>query len=211
MKCLVRSAVWFLVGAIAASGGMARGEPADGAVRIDPPPVVFEGFGLGGFTGAGSIAADLRAAVAPASDQPLPLDIVVRGPSGRDAATPQLATEIRSRIESLGVSAGVVANHASLRDGFATWIGGMSLEAEREAGRDLLELRTTLSRVQQAGVLGIEVGPRIERRLRRGAVLFFDGKAQATAQQPGEAGGSLLQGPAADSTVGVAARTGLTR
>ena len=78
-------------------------------------------------------------------------------------------------------------------------------------GLDVLELRTSLTPARQAGVLGVEVGPRIERRLRRGAVLFFDGKAEAKTQRSVETGGWLLPGEAAEGMVGVAARTGLTR
>jgi hypothetical protein len=57
----------------------------------------------------------------------------------------------------------------------------------------------------------VEVGPRIERRLRRGAVLFLDGTAEARTQRSLETGSWLVPGSAAEGTVGVAARTGLTR
>lgn len=188
----------------------ARAEPLQPTVAL--PPVVFEGFGLDGFTGGGSLAAALRD-VAPAGSPgaALPLDIVVRGPTGRDAVAEQLATEIRSRIERLDVSAGVVTNRASIHDGFAAWTGGVAVASEHATGRDILELRTSLTQAQQSGVLGIEVGPRIERRLRRGAVLFLDGKAEARTQRSVETGGWLLPGNAAEGMVGVAARTGLTR
>ena len=60
-------------------------------------------------------------------------------------------------------------------------------------------------------MFGIEVGPRIERRLRRGAVLFLDGKAEATALRSAETGEWSLPGSSVDGMVGVAARTGLKR
>jgi hypothetical protein len=87
----------------------------------------------------------------------------------------------------------------------------VAVASEHAAGRDILELRTSLTQARQAGVLGVEVGPRIERRLRRGAVLFLDGKAEARTQRSLETGSWLVPGSAAEGTVGVAARTGLTR
>lgn len=182
----------------------ARGD--SGPPVADVPPVVFDGFGFD----AGGAAPPLD--VAPAAAPPVvPLDILVRGPTGRHVSTEQLATEIRSRIESLDVSAGVIATRGSIHDGVAAWTGGVAVAAEHAAGRDVLELRTSLAPARQAGVLGIEVGPRIERRLRRGTVLFFDGKAEAKTQRSVETGGWLLPGDAAEGMVGVAARTGLTR
>jgi hypothetical protein len=172
----------------------------------DVPPVVFDGFGFD--AGCATPPLDMAPATPPSV---VPLDILVRGPTGRDVAAEQLATEIRSRIESLDVSAGVVATRGSIHDGVAAWTGGVALAAEHEMGRDVIELRTSLAPARQAGVLGIEVGPRIERRLRRGTVLFFDGKAEAKTQRSVETGGWLLPGDAAEGMVGVAARTGLTR
>jgi hypothetical protein len=174
------------------------------------PPVVFDGFGLDSFAGAGSLGAAIReAASRPAEDTPL--DLVVRGPSGRGAAIDQLATEIRSRIESLDVSAGVVATRRSIHDGVAAWTGSVAITSEQAEGRQLFEVRTSLTQGQQSGVFGIEVGPRLERRLPRGAMIFLDGKAEAKTQRSLETGGLLLPGNAAEGMVGVAARTGLTR
>lgn len=195
--------------ACAAVDGRAE-TPANGPA-VSLPPVVFEGFGFGEFTGSGSLAAAVRGAVQRDGSAALPLDIMVRGPTGRDAVAEQLATEIRSRIEQLDVSAGVVTTRTSIHDGFAAWTGGVAMASEHATGRDILELRTSLTQAQQSGVLGIEVGPRIERRLRRGAVLFLDGKAEARTQRSVETGGWLLPSEAAQGMVGVAARTGLTR
>ena len=63
-----------------------------------------------------------------------------------------------------------------------------------------------------AGLLGIEVGPRIERRFRRGLTLFIDGKAEARALRSQETGWWSLPGTTtADGMVGVTARTGIVR
>lgn len=175
------------------------------------PPVVFEGFGLGDFEASGSIAAALRGAVAESDSDGPPLDVVVRGPTGRQAVAEQLAAEIRSRIDDLGFSAGLVTTPDVIHEGPAVWVGGMQLESAHGEGRELLELRTSVSQVQQSGVLGIELGPRIERRLKRGAVLFLDGKAEAKALKSIETGVWSLPGVSDDATVGVTARTGLSR
>jgi len=80
----------------------------------------------------------------------------------------------------------------------------------------MLELKTSLGRSQQAGILGVELGPRIERRLRGGTVFFLDGKAQAEARRSAETGTWMMprlaeQGQGGGGMVGVAASTGLVR
>lgn len=182
-------------------------------VRADEPwpPVEFAGVGLGDVTGVGSIADVLRRSVPAAEDPGLPLDIVVRGPTGPAGMAEPLATEIRSRISALDVSAGVVATPDVVHEGLTTWTGGLRLESDRDDGRELIELRTLLHQTEQAGVFGIELGPRIERRLRRGAVVFLDGKAEARSLKSAETGTWSLPGGSADAMVGVTARTGLTR
>jgi hypothetical protein len=81
----------------------------------------------------------------------------------------------------LDVSAGVVATPDVVHEGLTRWIGGVKLASDHDAGREVIELRTTLTQAETTGVFGIELGPRIERRLRRGAVVFLDGKAEARA------------------------------
>lgn len=189
-------------------GGVVQGNPPS---PVDLPPIVFEGFGLGDFRGAGSIAGALRQAIPDADAPTLPLDVIVRGPTGNGAAAEQLATELRSRISALDISAGVVATPDVIHDGLTTWIGGVRLESDHDAGRELLELRTSLTQTQETGVFGIELGPRIERRLRRGAVVFLDGKAEARALKSAETGVWSLPGNSNDAMVGVTARTGLRR
>ncbi len=178
---------------------------------IELPAVVFEGFGLGDFKGPGSLAGAMRRAIPTADTSTLPLDIVVRGPGGAGGSSQGLATELRSRISALDVSAGVIATPNVLHEGLTRWIGGLKLESDHDAGREVIELRTTLTQAQTTGVFGIELGPRIERRLRRGAVLFLDGKAQAQAFKSAETGTWRLPGHTSDAMVGVTARTGLQR
>ena len=76
----------------------------------------------------------------------------------------------------------------------------------------MIEFRTFLLSTDVKDVVRIQVGPRIERRLRRGAILFFDGKAEAQAKQSAETGiWSLPGGNTRDTMVGVTARTGIRR
>jgi hypothetical protein len=198
---------WSLVMAACFSGTVVAEPPA----LIEMPPVVFEGFGLGDFKGPGSIAGTMRRAVPSAEASALPLDIVVRGPSGAGDSSERLATELRSRVSALDVSAGVVATPAVVHEGLTRWIGGMKVQSDHDAGREVIELRTSLTQSETMGVFGIELGPRIERRLRRGAVLFLDGKAQAQAFKSAETGTWTLPGDTSNAVVGVTARTGLQR
>ena len=192
--------------------------PAPAAVPAPAvPPVVFDGFGLEGFSGSASIAAALRDAAAdegqPEPPLGVPLGVRVKGPTGRDRGTDPLAAEIRSRIEGIDLSAGMQADPAVVREGPAKWVGGLGLSNDHDRGRDVLELKTSLGHSQQVGVLGLEVGPRIERRLQDGTRFFLDGKAQAQARRSAETGLWQLPGMQSENAaaVGVAASAGVTR
>lgn len=185
----------------------------------DPPPVVFEGFGLADFQGAGSIAAALRQLDAERrreeeADQ-VPLSLNVRGPSGREMQLP-LTAEVRSRVEQFHVAAGVLADQGTGPSGIAAppkWVGRIGVGSDRDDGSETVELRTTIGRRGEAGLFGIELGPRIERRLPQGATLFLDGKAEAQAIRSPEQSLWSLPGGGLDaaSTVGITARTGIVR
>lgn len=194
--------------------------PADMPLFASAPPVVFDSLGLEDFAGAGSIASALRGvesdSSAAAPPLGLPLDMLVRGPSGRGTGNDSLAAELRSRIEGINLTAGMRADPAVIQNGPATWVGGLGVSTDHEQGREVLELKTSLGRRQQVGILGVEVGPRIERRLRGGTVFFLDGKAEAQARRSADTGTWMLpglteQGAGATGMVGVAASTGLVR
>ena len=186
-----------------------------------PAPDAFTGLGLAGFEGEGSVAAALRQAGAggAASDpanQILPglelRGLAVQGPSNRDLQSP-IAAELRSRIERFDVAAGVRAESERFAEGPSQWIGRIGLASDRPDGGERLELRTTLGRRSEGGILGIELGPRLERRLRRGATFFIDGKAEARAARSTDGGWWSMPGTATDGAgmVGVGANTGLVR
>ncbi|MGB8854821.1 MAG: hypothetical protein WCC69_14805 [Pirellulales bacterium] len=209
-----------LAGALVAAfvAAPAIGRAGEATAPVAPPPIVFEGFGLDGFSGAGSVAAALREADAgrPQNewrDGIPPLDLRVRGPSGKgEASALPLAAEVRSRIDAFDVAAGLQADSLAVQEGRADWTGRIGMKAEHDAGSEGIELRTLIGRRNETGLLGIEVGPRIERRLRRGMVFFIDGKAEARALRSQDTGWWALPGTStADGMVGVTARTGLVR
>jgi hypothetical protein len=181
---------------------------------------VFDGLGLEAFDGVGSVASALRgiAAESQQAELPLgvPLDVVVKGPSGRGNGSDPLAAEMKSRIEGINLAAGMQADQTAIQQGPAKWVGSVGVATDHESGRELLELKTSLGRSHQAGILGVELGPRIERRLRGGVLVFLDGKAQAQACRSAETGMWMMptlaeQGTGGAGMVGVAASTGLVR
>lgn len=194
--------------------GVCAAATAGFAQPVVPPTVVFEGFGLEGFSGAGSVVAALRAAGPTRGDAgaTLPFAIAVRGPTDEKTVTSPLAAELRSSIERIDVAAGVRADPDVLRDGPSQWTGRIAVTSEGEQGTAAVELRTTLGRWETDGRLGVELGPRIERRLRRGRRFFIDGKAEAQAVRSTDGGWWALPGTtAADGAgmLGVMARTGI--
>lgn len=179
-------------------------------------PLVFEGLGLEDFEGGGSIAAELRRLEAEelrAAQAELPRLAVAAPVTGRDASQVPLTAELRSRIEGFDLAAGLVADSRMVSEGPARWMGKVGVANVTAEGRESLELRTILGNNAEWGLVGVEVGPRIERRLRRGATFFIDGKAEAQARRSAETGLWSMPGTATDgaSMVGVAARTGLVR
>ena len=207
---------WILLTLAAVSCGRAVAEP----VASTASPVVFDGLGLDDFKGADSVASALRGIEADPHSEELPLgvpmDMLVRGPSGRGSSSDPLAAELRSRIEGIHLTAGVHADPTVIQEGPAKWVGGVGVATDHALGREMLELKTSLGRSQQAGILGVEVGPRIERRLRGGMSIFLDGKAQAQARRSADTGEWILprlaeQGTGGAGMVGVTASTGLVR
>ena len=201
-----------LLVSVAADPGGSDGA-ADAPAAAGPTPADFEGFGLEEFAGTQSVAAALRRTGATRRDDDEPrLGFNVRGP-GREAVTGPLAAEVRSRIQRIDVAAGLRANPARITDGPACWEGRIGVVNERDDGREALELRTTLGNWQRDGSLGVELGPRIERQIRKGTTFFVDGKAEARAVRAQETGWWALPGTSTDAAgmVGITARTGIVR
>lgn len=207
---ILRGGMSMILVAVTLAAGAA--EPA-----VEDPARPFTGFGLGDFEGAGSIAAALRRAEAgQAADESEPVPgvafrgLAVQGPNGRDLLSP-IAAEVRSRIERFDVAAGVGARQDRLTDGPSQWMGRIGIAHELPAGTARLDLRTTLGSPEAGGMLGLEIGPRLERRLPRGTTLFIDGRAEARAARDPEGGMWLVPGVEREGSVGVAARAGIVR
>jgi hypothetical protein len=183
---------------------------------LAPPPVVFEGFGLADFQGAGSVASALNDCACESHESEGMLEfkgIDVRGPNGRDAAPSPMAAEVRSRIDRIDVAAGVAANPEFIGHGPSQWTGRIGVSSDRDSGSESFELRTMLAPSDMASMVGVAVGPRIERRLRRGLTIFIDGKAEAQAFRSADASWLPVPGGTDGSlaTLGVTARTGIVR
>lgn len=211
---LVRAAVAtmaFVAAAVASDGLPTAGAP------FALPSVVFEGFGLDGFEGTGSAATALRQIGADEQPDEALLEfkgIAVHGPSGRDAALVPMAAEVQSRIDWIDVAAGVTADPGRLGEGPNQWTGRIGVSNGRESGSESLELRTMLVPSDTSRMVGVAVGPKIERRLRRGLTFFIDGQAEAHAVRSADAGWLSAPPGATDgslTTLGVAARTGILR
>jgi hypothetical protein len=187
------------------------------AAAIEPPPVVFEGLELAGFQGAGSVAAALRqVGTAPIDPAKPPLEftgIAVRGPTGPQATPGPLAAELRSRVDRFDVAAGLLADPAVIDEGPSRWTGRIGLANDRDGGRESLEVRTMLAPGHERSLIGVAVGPRVERRLGKGITFFLDGQAEAQALRPAESGWWTLPGTSTSdlTMLGVTARTGLVR
>lgn len=165
------------------------------------------------FDGVSSLAAALRKSDLEVAEDAARLGVVVKGPTAPDQVRQPLTAEIRHRVEGVDIMAGLQADRTIISDGPAKWVGGVGMVAERPQGREAIEVRTLVGQNEQWGRIGLEVGPRIERRLPGGVTLFFDGKAEATSTPWQPNGGQPLPGQATDGLglIGVTGRTGMAR
>ena len=174
----------------------------------------FDGFGLGGFQGAGSIAPAIRSSDVREPAGPDPFRVIVRGPAAPDQAANPLEACIKSRIEGIDLTAGMLADSRVVESGRpAKLLGGMAMAHDHDKGREAIELKTTIARSTTAARLSLELGPRVERRLPGGLTLFFDASAQAQSAPPQAIDWQPLAGPALDGVglVGLTGRTGIAR
>lgn len=186
---------WAAFIAVAAAGVAARGDD----------PLLHD------FEGVSSLAAALRKSDLEAQEDAAALGVVVKGPTAPDQVRPLMA-EVRHRIEGLDVIAGLQADRTAISEGPAKWVGGVGMAAEHGRGRESLEVRTHVGQNNQSGRIGLEVGPRIERRLPGGITLFFDGKAEAASTPWQTYGGQSLPGQTDGlGLIGVSGRTGVVR
>lgn len=172
-------------------------------------------FRLHDFDGVSSLAASLRKSDFEVNDEAGRLGLVVKGPTSPEQSQQPVTAQIKHRIEGIDFMAGMQADRSMMREGPAKWIGGLGVASEYDLGRRSLDLRTSVGQNDQWGVIGLEVGPRLERRLPGGMLFVIDGKAEARTlpAEPGLGSQSLL-GQANDSglgMIGLTGRTGLVR
>ena len=209
----VPAAAWETEAAWEAAGAWDPVTASQPPFVLEPPSVVFEGFELSEFRGAGSVASALRRSGTKAtteSDTPIEFKgIDVQGPRGRDAAPGPLAAELRSRIDRIDVA----ADPERSQEGPSCWTGRIGLSNDRETGSESFEVRTMLAPSDEASIVGVTVGPRLERRLRKGATIFIDGQAEAQALRTADTGWWSVPGVADGSLtmLGLTARTGIMR
>jgi len=165
------------------------------------------------FAGVSSLAAALRPSDLEVREEAAALGVVVRGPTAPDQVRQPLTAEVRRRLEGIDVMAGLQADRSVIEQGPAKWVGGVGLANEHGRGREAVEVRTLLGQNEQWGRIGLEVGPKIERRLPGGITLFFDGKAEAASTVWQPIGGATLPGRPSDSLglIGLTGRTGVAR
>jgi len=196
---------------VAVEGPLVADQPAPQVGALTP--ILFDGFGLEEFEGAGSVASALRRSdVRPPTDA-LPIHLRVRGPSSVETVQAPMVAEIRSRIEGIDVAAGVQADRWARAEGPNRILGSFAVAAHHPRGRESLEVKTSLGQGDRAPRLTIEVGPRLERRLRRGWLLFLDGKAEAHSLRADQRGTTALANPTFDGIgmIGVTGRAGIVR
>jgi hypothetical protein len=184
---------------------------------IEPPPVVFDGLGLADFAGDGSVAGALKQVdTRPAEVNELPLTfqgINVSGPSGPHAAPAPLTAELRSRIDTIELAAGLLADPEVIQNGPSRWTGRIGLSRAGATGKESFEVRTMLAPGVEQSLVGVTVGPRMERRLRKGTTFFIDGQAEAQAIHSPDSTWWILPGTSSEnySMLGFTARTGFVR
>lgn len=183
---------------VAASSSQGDAGGSGPAVPFAGPPLegtTFEGFGLGGFDGVGSIAAELRRMQAEsATEEAWGIDMAVSGPggglrsklSGDPSAPPPLRAIVGRSISGLDLSAGVDADPGTIQSGPSRWIGGVKVASEGSLGRAELALRTSVRYAEASRLIGLELGPRFERNFPGGLTFFIDGKAEAETGPPGQ-------------------------
>lgn len=187
--------------------------------------IPFEGLGLEGFEGVGSIASELRRMQdEKVVEEAWGIAMAVSGPGGSlrsrlagdSTVPPPLRAMMERSLSGLEFSAGVDADPGTIKDGPSRWIGGVKVATAGSVGRAELALRTSVRYVEASRLIGLELGPRFERDLPGGLTFFIDGKAEA------ETGGNGQQTVMPTSTldgfggmgfgsIGVVGRTGIVR
>ena len=186
----------------------------DGAAGM-PKRLAFDGFGFDSdFNHAGVAKAlgGLRVQDEKPSQEEGSLEFFVKGPPSSRAGAGVMMAEVGHEMAFLNIAAGVLANRHSLVDGPSGYTSRLSVDFEGGSVAGGLDLKTQMRHAKNHSTVGIEFGPRLQRRFGKGVEFFMKGSAEAVSRY--ERGGEMtptggpLQRP---EQVGLSGTVGLAR
>lgn len=186
----------------------------DGAADM-PKPLAFDGFGFDPDFNGDCVAKALggvRVQDEEASEEEGSLEFLVKGPPSSRAGAGVMTAEVGQEIAFLNIAAGVLANRDSLVDGPSGYTSRLSVDFEGESVAGGLDLKTQMRHAKNHSTVGIEFGPRLQRRFGKGVEFFMKGSAEAVSRY--ERGGEMtptggpLQRP---EQVGLSGTVGIAR
>ena len=180
-----------------------------------PKRLAFDGFGFDSdFNGAGVAKAlgGLRVQDEKPSEEEGTLEFFVKGPPSSRAGAGVMMAEVGHEMAFLNIAAGVLANRHSLVDGPSGYTSRLSVDFEGDSVAGGLDLKTQMRHAKNHSTVGIEFGPRLQRRFGKGVEFFMKGSAEAVSryERNGEMTptGGPLQRP---EQVGLSGTVGLAR
>ena len=186
----------------------------DGAAGM-PKRLAFDGFGFDSdFNHAGVAKAlgGLRVQDEKPSEEEGSLEFFVKGPPSSRAGAGVMMAEVGHEMAFLNIAAGVLANRHSLVDGPSGYTSRLSVDFEGGSVAGGLDLKTQMRHAKNHSTVGIEFGPRLQRRFGKGVEFFMKGSAEAVSryERNGEMTptGGPLQRP---EQVGLSGTVGLAR
>ena len=180
-----------------------------------PKRLAFDGFGFDSdFNHAGVAKAlgGLRVQDEKPSEEEGSLEFFVKGPPSSRAGAGVMMAEVGHEMAFLNIAAGVLANRHSLVDGPSGYTSRLSVDFEGDSVAGGLDLKTQMRHAKNHSTVGIEFGPRLQRRFGKGVEFFMKGSAEAVSryERNGEMTptGGPLQRP---EQVGLSGTVGLAR
>ncbi len=161
----------------------------DGAEDM-PKQLAFDGFGFDGFgfdpdfngDGVAKALGEVRVQDEEASEEEGSLEFLVKGPPSSRAGAGVMTAEVGQEIAFLNIAAGVLANRDSLVDGPSGYTSRLSVDFEGESVAGGLDLKTQMRHAKNHSTVGIEFGPRLQRRFGKGVEFFMKGSAEAVSR-----------------------------
>ncbi|MBT6458581.1 MAG: hypothetical protein HOK57_02010, partial [Planctomycetaceae bacterium] len=156
----------------------------DGAAGM-PKRLAFDGFGFDSdFNHAGVAKAlgGLRVQDEKPSEEEGSLEFFVKGPPSSRAGAGVMMAEVGHEMAFLNIAAGVLANRHSLVDGPSGYTSRLSVDFEGGSVAGGLDLKTQMRHAKNHSTVGIEFGPRLQRRFGKGVEFFMKGSAEAVSR-----------------------------